>query len=101
MYLPDHSAGRELDVLHGWLPRFPFALQVTAADGGFAGTLLPLWLDAAAGPRGTLYSHEARAKAHGRGFDGAARALAVFSGPRQAQGGAYAREVAALLRGLA
>jgi transcriptional regulator len=81
MYVPDPFAERELDVLHGWVRRFPFALLVTAADGGFAATHLPFWLDATAGPQGTLYGHVARANPHWRRFDGATRALAVFSGP--------------------
>jgi transcriptional regulator len=81
MYVPDAFAERNLDVLHGWLGRFPFALLVTAAGGEFAATHLPLWLDAGAGPQGTLYGHVARSNPHWRAFDGATRALAVFSGP--------------------
>jgi transcriptional regulator len=81
MYVPAPFAERELDVLHGWLRRFPFALVVTAADGELAATHLPLLLDAAEGPQGTLYGHVARANPHWRCFDAATRALAVFSGP--------------------
>jgi transcriptional regulator len=81
MYVPAPFAERELDVLHGWLRRFPFALLVTAADGELAATHLPLLLDAAEGPQGTLYGHVARANPHWRCFDAATRALAVFSGP--------------------
>jgi transcriptional regulator len=81
VYVPDPFAERELEVLHGWLRRFPFALLVTAAGGDFAATHLPFWLDPARGPQGTLYGHVAKANPHWRCFDGTTRALAVFSGP--------------------
>ena len=81
MYVPDHFAERDREVLHGWVRRFPFALLVTAGGGGFEATHLPLWLDAGRGREGTLYGHVARANPHWRCFDGALPALAVFSGP--------------------
>jgi transcriptional regulator len=81
MYVPEAFAESERDVLHGWMRRFPFALLVTAAGGEYAATHLPLWLDAGAGPQGTLYGHVARANPHWRSCDGATPALAVFSGP--------------------
>jgi transcriptional regulator len=81
VYVPEAFAERDAAVLHGWLRRFPFALMVTADGGGFEATHLPLWLAAEEGPHGTLYGHVARANPHWRRFDGAAPALAVFSGP--------------------
>jgi transcriptional regulator len=80
VYVPEPFVERDLRVLHAWLRRFPFALLVTAA-GGFEATHLPFWLDAGAGPHGTLYGHVARANPHWRRLDGATPALAVFSGP--------------------
>jgi transcriptional regulator len=81
VYVPDHFAERDREVLHGWVRRFPFALLVTAAGGAFEATHLPLWLDAGRGPEGTLYGHVARSNPHWRCLDGRTRALAVFSGP--------------------
>lgn len=81
MYVPDAFAEREQGVLHGWMQRHAFALLVTARDSAFAATHLPLWLDPGRGPHGTLFGHVARANPHWRSFDGATRALAIFSGP--------------------
>jgi len=50
-------------------------------DGKPVATHLPFLLDPARGPNGTLMTHMARANPHWRAFDGAAGALAVFSGP--------------------
>ncbi len=81
MYVPEAFAERELGALHAFARRHAFALLVTARDGAPCATHLPLWLDPAAGPNGTLHGHVARANLHWRSFDGAARALAVFAGP--------------------
>jgi transcriptional regulator len=81
MYVPDANAFREPGVLHGWMQRHAFALLVTARDSAFEATHLPLWLDPGRGPHGTLFGHVARANPHWRSFDGATRALAIFSGP--------------------
>jgi transcriptional regulator len=81
MYVPEAFAERELDVLHGWMQRHAFALLVSARNGALEATHLPLWLEPGRGPHGTLFGHVARANPHWRSFDGATRALAVFSGP--------------------
>jgi transcriptional regulator len=81
MYVPEANAFREPRVLHGFLERHAFALLVTAREGGFEATHLPLWLEPERGPHGTLFGHVARANPHWRSFDGRARALAVFAGP--------------------
>jgi transcriptional regulator len=81
MYVPEAFAERDPGVLHDFVRRHAFALLVTAREGGFEATHLPLWLDPARGPHGTLYGHVARANPHWRSFDGRARALAIFSGP--------------------
>jgi transcriptional regulator len=81
MYVPEAFAEREQSALHVWMQRHAFALLVTARGGAFEATHVPLWLDPARGPHGTLLGHVARANPHWRSFDGATRALAVFSGP--------------------
>ena len=81
MYVPEAFAEREQAVLHEWMQRHPFALLVTGQGGAFGATHLPLWLDPGRGSHGTLLGHVARANPHWRSFDGATRALAVFSGP--------------------
>jgi transcriptional regulator len=81
MYVPEPFAERALGVLHGWMRRHPFAVLVTSCGEVPEATHLPLWLDASRGPNGTLLGHVARGNRHWRRFDGATRALAVFSGP--------------------
>ena len=81
MYVPEAFAESELSVLHGWMRRHAFALLVTAREGAFEATHVPLWLEPGRGAQGTLWGHVARANPHWRSFDGATRALAVFSGP--------------------
>jgi transcriptional regulator len=81
MYVPEAFAEHDPGVLHEFVRRHAFAVLVTAREGVFEATHLPLWLDSQRGARGTLYGHVARANPHWQGFDGRARALAVFSGP--------------------
>ena len=81
MYVPEAFAERDLDVLHAFMRQHAFALLVTSQGGALDATHLPLWLEPARGPHGTLFGHVARANPHWRSFDGATQALAVFSGP--------------------
>jgi len=61
MYVPEAFAEREPGALHGFPQRHAFALLVTARDGAFEATHLPLWLEPGRGPQGTLLDHAALA----------------------------------------
>jgi transcriptional regulator len=80
MYVPPHFAESDPAALHAFIERHSFGLLVSSVDGVPFATHLPLLLDRAAGPHGTLIGHVARANPHWRELAGAT-ALAVFSGP--------------------
>ncbi|MBL8702283.1 MAG: FMN-binding negative transcriptional regulator [Alphaproteobacteria bacterium] len=80
MYVPPHFNAPEPSAAHDVIDANPFALLVSAGGADLAGTHLPLDLDRARGPQGTLIGHMARANDHWRALDGAAT-LAIFSGP--------------------
>ena len=80
MYQPPSFREPRTEVMHDLIEAFPLATLVTAgADGPFA-THLPVVLDRAAGPLGTLRGHVARANPHHR-LATAAPALVLFRGP--------------------
>ena len=78
MYQPPHFREERQDVLHGLVRAHPLATVVTVADGRADANHIPLLLDAARGPHGTLIGHVARANALSKGSDG--EALAIFQG---------------------
>jgi transcriptional regulator len=80
MYVPAHFAQTDLAKLHDFVERYSFGLLVTQFDGLPFATHLPLLLDRAAGPHGTLIGHVARANPQWTQAAGQT-ALAVFSGP--------------------
>jgi transcriptional regulator len=85
MYIPSSYAEDDLPTLFAFIEAHPLGALVTssAADGLFA-THLPLIFDRAAGPKGTLFGHFARANPHSRcvtGGAGALEALVIFAGP--------------------
>jgi transcriptional regulator len=85
VYIPGHfSVGAEAS-LHALIRSASFATLISAASGGPNEapwvSHVPLLLDPAAGERGTLYGHVARANEHWRCFDGARPHLAIFHGP--------------------
>ena len=80
MYVPPHFAEDDPATLHAFVERHSFALLVSQVDGEPFATHLPLLLDRAAGPHGTLLGHVARANPQWRTLAGQT-ALAVFSGP--------------------
>ncbi|MBS0210205.1 MAG: FMN-binding negative transcriptional regulator [Planctomycetes bacterium] len=79
MYIPDHFAETDQAKLFAFIEQHSFGLLTSQLDGGLMASHLPLLLDRAAGPHGTLIGHMARANPHWRA-DGA-EMLAVFSGP--------------------
>jgi transcriptional regulator len=83
MYIPSSFAECDLPKLLAFIEAHPLATLVThsTTEGLFA-THLPLVLDRAVGPHGTLLGHVARANPHARlvAAEGA-DALVIFSGP--------------------
>ncbi len=80
MYLPQHFEETRPAVLHRLLQAHPLALLITLdGDGAPVANPIPLMLDAARGPLGTLCGHVARANPvwHAAGQ----QVLVVFQGP--------------------
>lgn len=83
MYIPASYAERDQPTLLAFLESHPLAALVTVSetDGLFA-THLPLMLDRAAAPPGTLVGHLTRANPQYRQIAaGATEALVIFTGP--------------------
>jgi transcriptional regulator len=82
MYIPSSFAERDLPTLHAFIEAHPLATLVTAsATDGLIATHLPLVLDRAAGPMGTLIGHVARANPHSHCIaDGPVESLVIFTG---------------------
>ena len=83
MYIPSSFAETDLPTLHAFIDAHPLTTVVTAAPTeGLLASPLPLILDCAAGPNGTLVGHFARANPHGRQvLGGPVDALVIFTGP--------------------
>ena len=60
MYLPKHFAETDIAKLHDLMRTFPLATLVTHGADGLEANHVPLLLDRAAGPNGTLRGHVAR-----------------------------------------
>jgi transcriptional regulator len=83
VYTPSSFAEHDLPTLFAFIEAHPLAALVTGSttDGLFA-THLPLVLNRATGPIGTLIGHFARANPHSRRLaDGPVEALVIFTGP--------------------
>lgn len=81
MYVPNHFAETDLATLHALMRERSFATIVSWLDGAPFATHVPLLVDEARGPLGTLVGHVARANPHAAAFDGASPTLAIFHGP--------------------
>lgn len=80
MYIPPSNAEHRPEVMLGFIEAHPLATLVTSSSDGLFATHLPLLLDRAAGPHGTLEGHVARANPHHRqAVEG--EALVIFQGP--------------------
>jgi transcriptional regulator len=84
MYLPAAFNETRIEFLHDAIGAIGFATLVSAGgDGALLATHLPLLLDLAPAPFGTLIGHVARANPHWRTLaEGAGNALAIFLGPQ-------------------
>jgi transcriptional regulator len=80
VFVPPAFAQTDRDTLFALIEQHSFGLLVSNHPGGPVATHLPLLLDRAAGPHGTLVGHLARANPQWRDLDGQP-VTAVFSGP--------------------
>ena len=83
VYTPRSFAEDDLPTLLAFIEEHPLAAVVTSSmTDGLLATHLPLVLDRAAGPMGTLVGHFARANPHSRSLTaGPLEALVIFTGP--------------------
>ena len=81
MFTPSHFIEDRLDVLHGMIDRSRLATLVTQGGNGLLASHVPVMLDPAGGPNGSLYGHLSRGNSQGLGSDPAIPALAIFTGP--------------------
>src|SRR5947209_2413566 len=80
MYIPEHFCESRTSVLHDLMRRHSFA---TLISGGaeLTASQLPVLLDAARGPNGTLRSHMARQNPQWQTFHEHSDVLVIFQGP--------------------
>ncbi len=81
MYLPKHFTEDDPTTLHALMREFPLATLVTQGPDGLDANHIPLHLDAAAGPHGTLRGHIARANPLASDSTVNRKILAIFKGP--------------------
>ncbi|MGQ0665377.1 MAG: FMN-binding negative transcriptional regulator [Pseudomonadota bacterium] len=80
MYVPAAFAAPDLAVVHELIAAHGFATLISVGPGGPVASHVPILLEPARGPHGTLLGHLARANPHWRDLDGA-EALVIFMGP--------------------
>ena len=80
MYMPFSFVEKDLSVLHSCIEENSFATLVTTGSAGPVVSHLPLLLDRADGPNGTLIGHMAKANPQWREMTNS-DALAIFHGP--------------------
>lgn len=81
MYLPKHFAETDIGVMHELMRAHPLATLVTQGADGLEANHIPLHLDAAAGPNGTLRGHVARANPLAADATVNRKILVIFKGP--------------------
>jgi transcriptional regulator len=81
LYIPQHFEEKRPDVLARAIRDIQFALLVTAVDGKYLASHLPMVLKQTAGAF-TLEAHVARANEHWKALTGKPASLAVFQGPQ-------------------
>ncbi len=80
MYLPEYFRESRLDILHPFMRRHSFATLIsTGAE--LTASQLPVLLDPARGPSGTLRSHMAKLNPQWQTFREDADVLVIFQGP--------------------
>ena len=81
MYVPRHFAETDRDALYAHMRAYGFATLVSVREGAPFATHVPLLLDPARGPLGTLVGHVARANPHALSLAAQTPTLAIFHGP--------------------
>jgi transcriptional regulator len=81
MFVPRHFAEDRVDVLHAAMRAIAFGTLVSMGADGIIASHIPLLLEDAPVPLGTLTGHLARGNPQGRGPAPEAEALAIFLGP--------------------
>ena len=80
MYLPGHFEETRIEVLHQLMRERPLATLVTLGAAGLSANHLPIEVDAAPAPNGTLRCHVARANPVWRDYSLDTEALVIFQG---------------------
>ncbi len=81
MYIPQHFREDRVDVLHDLIRSRGLATLVTLSADGLMANHIPMILEPAAGPLGTLRGHVSRANPQWRESLPEPEALAIFQGP--------------------
>lgn len=81
LYIPPSFKETRQSVLFDAIERISFGALVTATPKGLSASHIPMVVDRAAGPHGTLYGHIAKANLQWRDSDPKTEALAIFIGP--------------------
>ena len=81
MYIPKHFEEPRIDVMHELMRARPLATLVTLSSGGLEANHIPIHLDDAPAPFGTLRGHVARANPMWLDLATDVEALAIFHGP--------------------
>lgn len=82
MYQPPHHREDRVEVQHALIRTHPLGVLITIGSSGLVANPFPFVLDEAAGPRGLLRAHIARANPQWRDYDPSVEALAIFQGPQ-------------------
>ena len=80
MYTPSYFKDENLASLHGQIEATRLATLVTFDETGLQASHIPLLLEPAQGPQGTLYGHLAKANPQWKALETGAEALLIFQG---------------------
>lgn len=81
MYSPPYFQIEDRETLHAFMRRHSFATIITHDGAAPHATHMPVVLEDAQGPLGTLVSHMARANPQWRHFENGHEVLVIFTGP--------------------
>jgi transcriptional regulator len=82
LYIPTHFRETRLDVLHGFVTRFPLATLIALTPEGISANHVPMLWISAADELGRLQGHVAKANPLWRDAAADAAVLAIFTGPQ-------------------